>query len=408
MEDLILKEIIEQDEKYYMNTFGKRTPVCFTHGEGIFLYGTDKKKYMDMIGGIAVNVLGHNNKRLVDAIASQAAKLIHCSNLYYIKPQAELAEKIVCLSKGLTKVFFANSGAEANEAAIKLARGYFEKKNDPRVKFITAINSFHGRTLATITATGQEKYNKQFRPLPPGFSYVPYNDIKAIKDAVDSDTCAVMLELIQGESGIISATKEYIDAVVECCKKTGALLIIDEVQTGMGRTGSFFAYEQYNIVPDMVSLAKGLGGGVPIGVLIAKDSVANGFVPGDHGTTFGGNPLACAAALAVLDEYDQKHLVEAAKSMGDYFKDALGAIREKTGLIKEIRGKGLMIGIELVNPNAVKVKERFLEKGYLVNSIGSNVIRLLPPLILQKDDIDIFCKDFVEILTDNLITPDKQ
>ncbi len=393
MEDLILKNIMEQDSLYYMNTFGKRTPICFTHGQGMFLFGTDKKKYMDLIGGLAVNVLGHNNKRLVDAISSQAASLIHCSNLYYIKSQADLAKKLVSLSPGMAKTFFTNSGAEANEGALKLARIYFSKQGTPRTKFISAKNSFHGRTLATVTATGQEKYNTPFRPLPPGFEYVPYNDIDSIENAVDNDTCAVILELIQGESGIIPATKEYIDAVVRCCKKSGALLIIDEVQTGMGRTGTFYAYEQYGITPDIVTLAKGLGGGVPIGALLASFDVAKGFDPGDHGSTFGGNPLACSAALAVLNEYEDFELVKKAGELGEYFKSALAKINEGPDFIKEIRGKGLMIGIELKEPIAQKVKERCLAKGYLVNSIGTNVIRLLPPLIIQKHDIDAFCKD---------------
>lgn len=398
MEDILLEEVVNKDSTYYMNTFGKRAPVCFTHGDGIHLYGTDGKKYMDLLGGIAVNVLGHNNKRLVEAISTQASQLIHCSNLYYIKSQAQLAEKLVWLSKGLSKAFFANSGAEANEAAIKLARGYFAKKGLPRLKFITALDSFHGRTLATVTATGQEKYNSPFRPLPPGFSYVPYNDIQAMEDAVDSDTCAVMLELIQGESGIIRASQEYIRAALECCRKNGALLIIDEVQTGMGRTGTFFAYEQYGIVPDMVTMAKGLAGGVPIGALLAKEEVAMGFAPGSHGSTFGGNPLACAAALAVLEEYEEKHLVETAKNIGAYFKERLESIGDRTGWIKEVRGTGLMIGIVLDGPYAVKVKEACLSKGYLVNAIGSGVIRLLPPLILQKEDIDLFCADFEAVL----------
>lgn len=398
MDDNILNNIMEMDNEFFMNTFGKRTPVAFTHGEGIFLYGTDEKKYMDLIGGIAVNVLGHNNKRLVEAISSQAARFIHCSNLYYIKSQAQLAKRLVNLSGGLSKAFFANSGAEANEAAIKLARGYFMKQNSPRVKFISALHSFHGRTLAAVTATGQEKYHGPFRPLPPGFSYVPFNDIDAIKETVDEQTCAVILELIQGESGIIPATKEYIDEVVSCCQKTGALLIIDEVQTGMGRTGTFFAYEQYGILPDMVTLAKGLGGGLPISALIASEKVSSGFVPGDHGTTFGGNPLVCEASLSVLDEYESRNLVDNAKEMGIYFKEKLGEIKSETFLINEIRGNGLMIGIELTNDNAVKVKENCLEAGYLVNSIGKNVIRLLPPLIIEKSDIDSFCSDFKDIL----------
>lgn len=396
--DTVLESIVEQDNKYYLNVFGKRTPVCFTRGKGIYLYGTDNKKYMDLIGGLAVNVLGHGNIRLVKAISKQASAMIHCSNLFYIKEQVQLAEKLSSLSKGLSKVFIANSGAEANEAAIKLARGYFYKKQAPRSKIITAQNSFHGRTLTTVTATGQGKYHDPFRPLPPGFCYVPFNDIEALRDMVDEDTCAVMLELIQGESGIISATVEYIKAAAECCRKAGALLIIDEIQTGMGRTGTFFAYEQYGVIPDMVTLAKGLAGGIPIAALIASEDAASGFTPGDHGSTFGGNPLACAAALAVLEEYDEKHLVDAAKEAGAYFKKALEKIREKTGLIKDVRGKGLMIGIKLSNPNAVDIKKACLDRGYLVNSIGNDVIRLLPPLIIKKSHIDAFCRDFSEIL----------
>lgn len=400
MENLSLQEIIDLDKNYYMNIYGNRLPVCFTHGEGVWLYGTDGKKYMDLLGGIAVNVLGHNNPRLVKAISDQASRLIHCSSLYYVQPQAQLAEKLVGLSKGLARAFFCNSGAEANEGAIKLARAYFAKQDKPRVKFVTALNSFHGRTLAAATATGQEKYSKLFRPLPPGFKYVPYNDIPALEKAVDADTCAVMLELIQGESGIVCASPEYVRAAVECCAKQGALLIIDEVQTGMGRTGSFFAYQQYGIVPDIVTMAKGLAGGVPIGSLLAKSPAAEAFSPGDHGTTFGGNPLACAAALAVLEEYEEKHLVEAARETGEYFRKALENVAKETGAIREIRGRGLMIGIGLEEPFAVKVKGACLENGYLVNSVGAETIRLLPPLILQKSDVDLFCRDFAKVLTD--------
>lgn len=398
MEDTILQKVMEQDSTYYMNTFGKRIAVCFTHGEGMYLYGTDNVKYMDLIGGIAVNILGHNHPKLVEAISGQAHRLIHCSNLYYIKEQAELAEKLIAHSNGLDKVFITNSGAEANEGAIKLSRIFFEKGGTVRPKIISALNSFHGRTLATVTATGQAKYNHPFRPLPQGFVHVPYNDIFAIEEAVDFDTCAVILEVIQGESGIISATKEYLQAVSKTCKEKGALLIIDEVQTGMGRTGTFFAYEQYGITPDIVTTAKGLGGGVPIGAVLASDKVASGFAPGDHGTTFGGNPLACAAALAVLDEMDKCDLMLKATEMGDYFTGRLNRIKQETGLIIELRGKGLMIGIVLSGKNAVEAKIKCLEKGYLVNSIGDSVIRLLPPLIIEKSDIDIFCSDFEEIL----------
>ncbi len=393
------ERIVEKDKKYYMNTFGDRTPVSFTHGEGVFLYGSDGKKYMDLIGGIAVNILGHGNKTLVNAISSQAARLIHCSNLYYIENQAILAEKLVNLSPGMDKVFFANSGAEANEAAIKLARIFFEKKGNVRPKIVSAINSFHGRTLATVTATGQEKYHLPFRPLPEGFVHVPYNDILSLENEIDESTCAVLLEIIQGESGIIPATKEFISAAGKMCEKSGALLIIDEVQTGIGRTGKFFAYEHYGIIPDIVTVAKGLGGGVPIGAVLATGKVASAFSPGDHGSTFGGNPLACAAALAVIEEIKRYNLIEQAGILGNILKSKLGDVKNNTGKIKEIRGAGLMIGIELDGCNAQKIKIELMKNGYLVNSIGNSVIRILPPLIIEESEISLFCKELDLILT---------
>jgi len=393
------ESIVEKDRKYYMNTFGDRTPVCFTHGEGVFLYGTDGKKYMDLIGGIAVNILGHGNKTLVDAISLQAAKLIHCSNLYYIENQSVLAEKLVALSPGMDKVFFANSGAEANEAAIKLARIFFEKRGTVRPKIISAINSFHGRTLATVTATGQEKYNFPFRPLPEGFVHIPFNDISALQNEVDGSTCAVLLEIIQGESGIIPATNEFISAAKKMCEKSGALLIIDEVQTGIGRTGKFFAYEHHGIMPDIVTTAKGLGGGVPIGAVLASAKVASAFAPGDHGSTFGGNPLACSAALAVLEEINNNNLISQAEKLGNVLKTKLEDIKNNSGKIKQIRGKGLMVGIELDGFNAQEVKFSLMEKGYLVNSIGNSVIRILPPLTINELEINLFCEDLNFILT---------
>ncbi|MHB8962639.1 MAG: acetylornithine transaminase [Saccharofermentanales bacterium] len=398
MEISKLDEIIARDHRYFMNTFGDRTPVCFTHGDGIYLYGTDGRQYADLIGGIAVNVLGHANKALAGAIAEQAAALIHCSNLYYIEKQSLLAERLVNLAPGMGKVFFGNSGAEANEGAIKLARAFFYKKGAPRSRIITAISSFHGRTLATATATGQDKYSRPFAPLPEGFEHVPYNDIGALERAADGTTCAVMLELVQGESGILPATKEYIEAASALCRKHGALLIIDEVQTGMGRCGTFFAYEQFGITPDIVTVAKGLGGGFPIGAVLASDEAASAFAPGDHGSTFGGNPLACAAALAVLDEYDSKGLTAKAAASGEYFRSALAGVAASAGKITEIRGLGLMIGIVLKDPVAADVKGKLLEAGYLVNSVGSSVVRLLPPLIIDESQIDAFCKALMEAL----------
>ena len=266
------------DKTYYMNIFGDRIPVAFTHGKGSWLYSTEGEKYLDLLGGIAVNSVGHGNPRLVKAISSQAKKLIHCSSLYYVPNQGELARNLVERSFA-DRAFFCNSGAEANEAAIKLVRAYFSKKGEPRSKIITALKSFHGRTLAAVTATGQAKYNKDFAPLPGGFKYVPYNDIDALRQAVDSDTGAVMLEVVQGEGGVLPATKEFLTAASEICKATGALLVIDEVQTGVGRTGTFFGFEAFGITPDIVTLAKGLAGGVPIGCMLSTQRLHQRLLP---------------------------------------------------------------------------------------------------------------------------------
>jgi len=386
------------DSQYYVNIFGNRIPVAFTHGKGVFLYSTEGKRYMDMLGGIAVNSVGHANPRLVKAIAGQAKKLIHCSSLYYIPSQGELARTLVERTFA-DRAFFCNSGSEANEAAIKLVRSYFYKKGAPRLKIITALQSFHGRTLASVTATGQPKYNLPFGPLPQGFVYVPYNDIEAMRAAVDTDTCAVMLEPIQGESGVIPANPEYLKAVREICTAAGALLILDEVQTGTGRTGTFFAYEQYGITPDILTTAKGLAGGVPIGAMLVTEDASAAFVPGDHGTTFGGNPLAMTAALAVIEEIDHRKLLENTQSVGAYLKKKLAQVQKKSGIISDIRGMGLLIGIELSLPVAVEVKQKCFENGYLVGSIGANVLRIAPPLILSKRDAASFVTALSEVLS---------
>jgi len=401
MEEIYMEKQLEWtkhlDDTYYVNIFGDRIPVAFTHGKGSYLFSTEGKRYLDMLGGIAVNSLGHANPRLVKAIAGQAKKLIHCSSLYYIPSQAELARKLVELTFA-DRVFFCNSGSEANEAAIKLARAYYFKKKAPRKKFITALQSFHGRTLASVTATGQPKYNLPFGPLPEGFSYVPYNDIEAMRKAVDSDTCAVMLELIQGESGVIPADPSYIKEVREICTAAGVLLILDEVQTGTGRTGTLFAYEQFGIIPDILTTAKGLAGGVPIGAMLVTEDAATAFVQGDHGTTFGGNPLAMTAALAVLDEIDHRDLLKHTQVVGAYIRKKLAQVQKKQGIISDIRGMGLLIGIELSSPIAVEVKKKCFEKGYLVGSIGMNVIRIAPPLILSKREASSFVSALSEIL----------
>ncbi|HPD01456.1 MAG TPA: aspartate aminotransferase family protein, partial [Acetivibrio sp.] len=304
-----LNEIVELDKKYFMNTFGNRTPVCFDHGKGINLWDLDGKKYYDFLAGIAVSALGHSHPKLVNAIKEQAEKLIHCSNLYYIENQAKLA-KILVENSCASKVFFANSGAEANEGAIKLARIFFKKKGMPeKFEIITLEKSFHGRTLATIAATGQDKYQKPYSPLTPSFLKVPINDLGALEKAINGSTCAVMIEPIQGESGVNLTSIEYMQGVRKLCDEKGILLIFDEVQCGLGRTGKLFAYEHLGIEPDIFTLAKALGGGFPIGALCAKEHVASAFEPGDHGSTFGGNPLACAAGLAVMEVMINDNLV---------------------------------------------------------------------------------------------------
>ncbi len=402
MEVFIMKlnEIIEMDKKYYMNTFGDRTPVCFDYGKGINLWDIEGKKYYDFLGGIAVSAVGHSHPKLVDAIKTQAEKLIHCSNLYYIEPQVKLA-KLLVENSCADKVFFANSGAEANEGAIKLARIYFKKKGMPeKYEIITLEKSFHGRTLATIAATGQDKYQKPYSPLTPKFLKVPINDLEALEKAINGTTCAVMIEPIQGESGVNLTTIEYLQGVRKLCDEKGILLIFDEVQCGLGRTGKLFAYEHFGVEPDIFTLAKALGGGFPIGALLAKDHVASAFEPGDHGSTFGGNPLACAAALAAMEIILSENLVENSEKMGNYLIEKLIELKNKYNLIEEIRGKGLMVGIQLNSENAVEIKNKCFEKGYLVGSVGKNIIRLLPPLIISKEDIDSFISTLDGILSD--------
>ncbi len=325
---------------------------------------------------------------------------MHCSNYYYIETQSKLA-KLLVENSCADKVFFANSGAEANEGAIKLARIYFKKKGiADKFEIITLENSFHGRTLATLAATGQEKYQKPFSPLTPSFLRVPINDLKALERAINKTTCAVMIEPIQGESGVNPTTVEYMKGVREICDKNGLLLIFDEVQCGIGRTGKLFGYQHFGVEPDIFTLAKALGGGFPIGALCAKDFVAKAFEPGDHGSTFGGNPLACAAGLAVMDAIFSEKLVENSEKMGVYFVDKLSQLKGKYGFITEIRGKGLMIGIELSIKKAAEIKKKCFEKGYLVGAVGDNIIRMLPPLIVTTADIDSLIKAFDDIFSE--------
>ena len=382
------RDIISLDKKYYMNTFGNRIPVVFEYGHRSTLYDKEGNSYTDFLAGIAVNILGYGHPALVEAVTAQAKKLMHCSNLFYIESQAQLAQLLVRNSCG-DKVFFANSGAEANEAAIKLARKYFWDMGMNKYEIITAENSFHGRTLAALAATGQEKYQKPFIPMPEGFRSVPFNDLEAINKAIGYTTCAVMIELIQGEGGIIEADYQYIKGLEQLCKEKGILLIIDEVQTGMGRTGKLFAYQHFDIQPDIITLAKGLGGGVPIGAVIARDEVASAFDPGSHGSTFGGNPLACSAGIAVLNTILEDGLTDKCAELGNYFKGRLVALKVKYGFIKDVRGKGLMLGMELDESVSGKdIVNQAFKKGFIINCTGCNTLRFVPPLIISQDEID--------------------
>lgn len=390
--------VMQLDAQYYMNTFGKRTPVCFTKGEGIYLYDMEGCRYADFLAGIAVSALGHSHKTLTKALHEQVDRLLHTSSLYYIENQARLAEEIVKHSAA-DKVFFANSGAEANEGAVKLAKIYFFKNNQPEKRdIITLENSFHGRTLACVAATGQAKYQKPYKPLTPGFTHVPANDFEALSAAVTEHTAAVMLELVQGESGVRPLDQAYVTKTAALCKEKGILLIVDEIQTGMGRTGALFCYEHYGIVPDIFTLAKALGGGVPIGAVCARREIAAGFEPGDHGTTFGGNPLATAAGLAVFQAFEEEGLVESSQTVGAYFKERLQQLAADCAVIGEVRGLGLMLGVEFIKPVAKQVQAALLEKKYLTGAVGDNILRLAPPLIIQKSEIDGFMTALTEIV----------
>lgn len=380
------EQIFAKDKDDYMPVFA-RYNIVLDHGDGPYLYDTNGKKYIDYLAGIAVNVVGHNYKPLVDAISRQAAKMIHCSNLYYTEVQVEAAKKLKKLS-GMDKVFFGNSGAEANEGAIKLARKYATDIDPEKIQIISALHSFHGRTIATLTATGQDHYHHGFGPLPEGFDYVPFNDIEALEAKMSDKTCAVMLEAIQGEGGVHVPDKDYLPKVRALCDKYNAVLIFDEVQCGMGRTGTFFGCQQFGVKPDIVTLAKGLAGGVPIGAFLATDKVASAFHPGDHGSTFGGNPLACAAACVVLDALTKDNLMKNAVEVGAYLKEKFNAYKEKyPTLIKDVRGRGLILGMELSRPGR-EIANECLDYGAIINCTAGNVLRFVPPLNITKAHVD--------------------
>jgi acetylornithine/N-succinyldiaminopimelate aminotransferase len=381
-------ELIKKAKQYLADTY-TRFPIVITKGEGCWLWDLNGHRYLDFLSGIAVCGLGHAHPAVVEALTTQAKKLFHVSNIFYMEPQIKAAQMLTEHSFG-DKIFFCNSGAEANEAAIKLARRYSWKKyGEGRSTIIAMENSFHGRTMATISATGQPKFQVGFAPLQPGFVHVPFNDIKALEKNIDETTSAVMLELVQSEGGVFVADPEYVKKVRELTKDKDILLMIDEVQTGMGRTGMFFAYEQYGIEPDVMSLAKALGNGFPVGAIIAKDAVMAAFEPGTHASTFGGNPLAASAVIATINTLLEEDVIRNCAEVGEYLQKGLMALKKNFPFITEIRGMGLIWGVELT-ANGDEIVKEFLKEGVILNCTKGKILRLMPPLIVKKEEIDIF------------------
>jgi acetylornithine/N-succinyldiaminopimelate aminotransferase len=388
------QETIEMFNNYVIANY-KRLPRVIVKGEGCYLYDADGNKILDMFPGWAVSALGHCHPKVVEAVRRQVGELIHIDNTFYSEPQGKLAKMLSERAFG-GKCFFCNSGAEANEAAMKLARIHTPRE---KYKFITAEGSFHGRTFATLTATAQSKHHEGFLPLLPGFVYVPFNDVAALESAFSDEVAAVMIEPIQGEGGINIATAEYLQAIRELCDKHGALMIVDEVTTGIGRTGKWFAYQLYDIEPDIITMAKALGGGVAIGAMMAKAEIAASFKPGKHATTFGGNCLACAAGIAVIEAIEEDELLQHAAQLGKYTKDKLLQLKQKYAVIAEVRGIGLMIGVQLTGPGA-EIVDKCLEKGLRINCTHETVVRFMPPMIATEDQIDQAVEIFDGVLSE--------
>lgn len=376
------QSVLSMFEKYVIANYG-RLPKVIVKGQNNTLWDLDNNEILDMFPGWAVSGIGHCHPKVVEAIRKQAGELLHIDNTFYTIQQGQLAKMLSERAFG-GQCFFCNSGAEANEAALKLAR-----KHTPRekYKFITAEKSFHGRTFATVTATGQPKYHAGFLPLPAGFVYVPYNDIDALHEAFDEEVCAVMIEPIQGEGGINEATPEYMQTIRDLCDEHGALMILDEVQTGMGRTGQWFGYQHYEVVPDMITMAKALGGGVAIGAMMARPEIAKSLVPGTHASTFGGNSLACAAAIAVIEAIEEEKLLDNTKKMAAYMLDKLEQLKDKYPIIDHVRGKGLMLGVQLTMPGS-GIVSRCLEKGLRINCTQDTVLRIMPSMTISQEEID--------------------
>jgi acetylornithine aminotransferase len=373
-------------DQYLFPTY-KRPPFALVKGEGCRVWDESGKEYLDFVGGIAVCALGHSSPVVTRALEEQSRTLVHVSNLYYTRPQAELA-KLLVENSFADRVFFCNSGAEANEAAIKIARRYTKEKSGPgRHTIVCMQGSFHGRTMATLSATGQSKVQVGYDPLLPGFKFVPYNDLAVLKAAVDDTVCAVMLEPIQGEGGIVVPHPDYLKGVKEICREKEALLIFDEIQTGMGRTGRLFAYEHFGVSPDIMSLAKALGNGLPIGAMLSTEALSTAFGPGSHASTFGGTPLVTSVAKAVLTSLLNDGWLDHCRSMGTYFSARLEELKKRHSCIKEVRGLGLIIGVELDRPGA-PVMEACVQRGFLINCAQEKVLRFVPPLVVKKKEID--------------------
>jgi len=379
------RDWVSLEQKYYQGTF-KRQPVTFVRGKGTRVWDSDGKVYLDLVAGIAVNVLGHCHPAIVEAVQQQVTQLIHVSNLYYNTRQIELAEQLGILSNDM-RSFFSNSGAEANEGAIKLARKFGRVHKDGAYEIISMERSFHGRTLATTAATGQASYQATWIPLPDGFKQVPFNDLQALKEATSEKTVGILLEAVQGEGGIWPGSKEFIQGIREWCNQRNLVMICDEVQAGMGRTGKFFSWEHYDIVPDIVTMAKGLAGGVPIGAMLTGPR-SDLFAPGDHGTTFGGNPIACAAGIATIKTILDQNLLENAAKIGEYWHSKFEGFCKKYDFIDSPRGLGLMQAVNVKHDLAPTIVQQALEHGLLLNALGTSTLRIVPPLNISLEEVD--------------------
>lgn len=379
---------IEKAEEVILHTYN-RYPVVFDHGEGVHLYDVDGREYLDFAAGIAVQSLGYNNQEYTQALKDQIDKLTHISNLYYTAPMMEAAEKVVKAS-GMSRVFFTNSGTEAIEGALKAARKYaYEKYGEERYEIIAMNHSFHGRSIGALSVTGNEKYQIPFRPLVPGIRFAEYNDLESVKAQITEKTCAVILETVQGEGGVYPATEAFLKGVKALCEERDMLLILDEIQCGMGRTGYMFAWQEYGVEPDIMTCAKAIGCGVPVGAFVLGEKAAKGSLkPGDHGTTYGGNPFVCAAVSKVFDLYEKEHILENVRTVGAYLTEQLDALVEKYDFLKERRGKGMIQGLEVTGRPVAEIVERALANGLVLITAGSSVLRFVPPLVITKEDVD--------------------